>query len=263
MPGCGVGCATTPRRIRGGGSAGPTTTPAARAGRSITRRSSGCGARKDYGCRNHAGVNVWVSPRHRCSRPPTRRNGCGRWTSSSTPPPTADQSRSPRSSTRHTRECLGGLVARSTSPPTFSSTSWTASPPPASLPAGAALRQRTGAGLRRDGRLGRRTRRPGVHPTRPTLAQRLHRIVQRPAARRMPQHQHVLVADPRPGRHLATGRTSTTTTAGTQPWPTKPRPDTLPPAPTDNRLSQPLDRFTGSRQYGCREGWVPSAPPRF
>jgi putative transposase len=45
--------------------------------------------------------------------------------------------------------------------------------------------------LRRGGRLGRRTRRPALHPTRPALAQRLHRVVQQPGARRMPQHHHV------------------------------------------------------------------------
>jgi hypothetical protein len=33
------------------------------------------------------------------------------------------------------------------------------------------------------------------------LDQRLHRVVQQPGPRRMPQHQHVLVADPRPSRH--------------------------------------------------------------
>jgi hypothetical protein len=34
---------------------------------------------------------------------------------------------------------------------------------------------------------------PALHPTGPALAQRLHRVVQQPGARRMPQHQHVLV----------------------------------------------------------------------
>jgi transposase InsO family protein len=38
---------------------------------------------------------------------------------------------------------------------------------------------------------------------------------------------------PTPRSSSATGRPSTTTTDGTQPWPTKHRPDTLPPAPTD------------------------------
>src|SRR5882757_6871238 len=32
------------------------------------------------------------------------------------------------------------------------------------------------------------------------LAQRLHRIVQRPGPRRMPQHRHLLVPSPSPGR---------------------------------------------------------------
>jgi hypothetical protein len=36
------------------------------------------------------------------------------------------------------------------------------------------------------------------------------------------------------------------TTAGTQPWDIKPRPATLLPAPTDNRLLQPLDQNTGT-----------------
>jgi hypothetical protein len=43
-------------------------------------------------------------------------------------------------------------------------------------------------------------RRARLHPTRPAVAQRLHRIVQRPAPRRMPQHQPVLVTRPCPGR---------------------------------------------------------------
>ena len=95
----------------------------------------------------------------------------------------------------HTRECLGGLVDRSiTADDLIDELDRLAAA--ARLPGGAALRQRPRTGLRRDGRLGRRTRRPGLHPTRRALAQRLHRIVQRPGPRRMPEHQHVLVPDP-------------------------------------------------------------------
>jgi putative transposase len=39
-------------------------------------------------------------------------NACGRWTSSSTPRPTADRSRIVSIVDEHTRECLGGLVDR-------------------------------------------------------------------------------------------------------------------------------------------------------
>jgi putative transposase len=55
-------------------------------------------------------------------------------------------------------------------------------------------------GLPSDGPVGHRTRRARLHPTRPALAERLHRILQRPAPRRMSQHQQLLVARPRPGR---------------------------------------------------------------
>jgi hypothetical protein len=47
-----------------------------------------------------------------------------------------------------------------------------------------------------------------------------------------------------------TGKTNTTTTGGTPPWATKPQSATLPPASTNDRLSQGLGQFTGSRQSG-------------
>jgi hypothetical protein len=91
----------------------------------------------------------------------------------------------------HTRECLGGLVERNiTGRHLIDELDRLAVDRgyPAVL-----LRQRLRFRLRRDGRLGRRTRRPALHPTRPALAQRQHRVVQQPGARRMPQHQHFLV----------------------------------------------------------------------
>ncbi|BCI87836.1 hypothetical protein NIIDMKKI_30420 [Mycobacterium kansasii] len=39
---------------------------------------------------------------------------------------------------------------------------------------------------------------------------------------------------------------TTTITGGTLPWATKPPPTTLPPAPTNERLSFAVDQFTGS-----------------
>src|SRR5206468_2769945 len=48
---------------------------------------------------------------------------------------------------------------------------------------------------------GRRTRRSALHPTRRAMEERLHRIVQRPRPRRMPEHQRLLVFGPSPGRH--------------------------------------------------------------
>src|SRR5271155_2381764 len=49
--------------------------------------------------------------------------------------------------------------------------------------------------------MGKRARRVALHPARRALAQRIRRIVQLPSARRMPEHQHLLVPDPGPGRH--------------------------------------------------------------
>ena len=80
----------------------------------------------------------------------------------------------------------------------------------------------------------------GLHPARITVAQRLHRVVQQPGPRRVPQHQHLLVTDPRRNRHHRLE-------ARIQPPPAllpglpKARPATLPPAPTDNRLSLSVD----------------------
>lgn len=52
------GCGTTPERIPDGASGARITMLAARVGWSTTIRSSGCGARRGYGCRNGTGVNV-------------------------------------------------------------------------------------------------------------------------------------------------------------------------------------------------------------
>jgi len=51
---------------------------------------------------------------------------------------------------------------------------------------------------------------------------------------------------PRPASSSATGNTTTTTTAATQPWATNPQPATLPPVPTNERLSFAVNQFTGS-----------------
>ena len=48
----------------------------------------------------------------------------------------------------------------------------------------------------------------------------------------------------------ATGNTTTTTTADTQPSATNPQPATLPPVPTNERLSFAVDQLTGSGQKG-------------
>jgi putative transposase len=75
---CGPGFAPTPRTTRGEGSGPPITTPAPKAGQSITRRSNAFGARKGYACRS-------VGPANASAHPPPE----------------------------HTRECLGGMVERS------------------------------------------------------------------------------------------------------------------------------------------------------
>ena len=69
----------------------------------------------------------------------------------------------------HTRECLGGLVERSITADTLID-ELDCIAAGRGYPRGAALRQRPRTGLRRDGRLGRRTGRPGLHPTRRALA---------------------------------------------------------------------------------------------
>lgn len=43
-------------------------------------------------------------------------------------------------------------------------------------------------------------------------------------------------------------KTNATTAEDIPRWATRPRPDTLPSASTDNRLSRSVDRITGSRQ---------------
>jgi len=82
------GCGTMRRRIRGGVTGGPTTTLAARASRSTTRRSNGCGATKDCGWpqrRRRKRVGSSTVPDTVTADAPNR---VRRSTSSSTPPPT-------------------------------------------------------------------------------------------------------------------------------------------------------------------------------
>ncbi len=100
----------------------------------------------------------------------------------------------------HTRECLGGLVERSvTSEHLITELDRLA----AARGYPAVLRCDNGPELAcaAMSRLGRRAHRPVVHPARPALAQRLHRIVQRPTPRRVPEHQPVLVTHPRTRHH--------------------------------------------------------------
>jgi hypothetical protein len=95
---------------------------------------------------------------------------------------------------------------------------------------------------------GRRTHRPALHPTRPALAQRLHRVVQQPRPRRMPRHQHVLVTG-------SGARGDQRLEGGLQPPPTAQRPRL--PGPSGLRCSlQPpmndrcLDPHTVARFVG-------------
>lgn len=82
----------------------------------------------------------------------------------------------------HTRECLGGLAGR-----TITGDDLTGELDRIAQQRGypAVLRrgQRPRARLRRDGRLGPRAHRPGLHPARRAVAQRLRRIVQFPDPR--------------------------------------------------------------------------------
>jgi hypothetical protein len=127
MPGCARGCGTGQGTIRAAGSVLPTTMPALRAGRSTTRKSSGSGATRACGYRNDVGASVSARPRHRTPRPRMRRMWCGRWISSSTPPPTAARSRSCPLWT-NTPVNASAAWSTATSPVTTSSPSSTASP---------------------------------------------------------------------------------------------------------------------------------------
>jgi hypothetical protein len=69
----------------------------------------------------------------------------------------------------HTRECPGGLVERNITGEDLTS-ELDRIAAERGYPGCAAMRQRTRAGLRRDGRLGRRTRRAVLHPARRALA---------------------------------------------------------------------------------------------
>jgi putative transposase len=94
----------------------------------------------------------------------------------------------------HTRECLGVLVARSVTSEDLTD----------ELDRLAAERGYPGRAALRNGaelacaasRQGRRTGRAVVHPARRAVAQRLRRVVQQPPARRVPEHQHLLVPGP-------------------------------------------------------------------
>jgi transposase InsO family protein len=100
----------------------------------------------------------------------------------------------------HTRECLGGLVERSiTADRLIDELDRLADD--RGYPA--VLRCDNGPELACTAMADWAGERVGLAfiPTRRTLAQRLHRILQRPAPRRMPQHRAVLVPGPCPGHH--------------------------------------------------------------
>ena len=99
----------------------------------------------------------------------------------------------------HTRECLGGLVERSiTSDRLIDELDRLAQD--RGYPA--VLHCDNGPELACAAMADWTSERVGlvIHPTRRTVAQRLHRVVQRAAPRRMLEHQPVLVLNPRPGR---------------------------------------------------------------
>ena len=198
-PPCGAGCASTPRTIRAVVSGRPTTMPAVKDGSSITRRFNVCGVRKGCAFLSGAAVNVTAPrppPTCRPLMPPT---GSGRWTSSSTPPPTGARSRSPPSSTNTP---AGAWVVWSSalspartsapnstaSPPSVAATqpscdattdpNWPATPWPPGPTANSACT----------------SSRPASPGATATSSRSIH-------PRRMPQHQQLLVTGPRPCRH--------------------------------------------------------------
>ena len=139
----------------------------------------------------------------------------------------------------HTRECLGGLVERSITADTLIDELDRLA---ADRGYPAVLRCDNGPELACEAMAdwaGERVGLAFIPPGQPGATDTSSRST--PGPRRMPEHQHLLVADPSPGRDQLTGRRNTTTTDGTQPWATRPRPATLPPAPTDERLSQTVD----------------------
>ncbi len=135
------------------------------------RKIQRLGEKRACECPNADDAGDWAPAPPRTDRRPTHRTGSGRWTSNSTPPPTGDPSSSSRSSTNTP---ANASATSSTDPSRRRPHRRSRSPRPAPrLPERAALRQRPRTGLRRDGRLGRRTRRPVLHPTRLTLVNRL------------------------------------------------------------------------------------------
>ena len=62
----------------------------------------------------------------------------------------------------------------------------------------------------------------------------------------MPQHQHLLVTDPRSSRHHRLEGRIQPPPAALGPGPRSPRQATLPPVPTNNRLSLAMDQLPGS-----------------
>jgi putative transposase len=108
---CGPGCGTMPELIPGGVSAGRITTPAARAGWSTTRRSSGSGATRVYGCRDDTGVKrLGVSTVTAVAADAPNRVWAVDFQFDAT-----NDGRPVKIVSivdEHTRECLGGLVER-------------------------------------------------------------------------------------------------------------------------------------------------------
>ena len=177
------------------------TTPAAKDGSSITRRSNAFGAKRDCGCRSGDDANATAPPPR---RPTVIADAPNRvWAVDFQFDSTTDGRPIKIVSIvdEHTRECLGGMVERSI----------TGEHLIAELDRLAAERGTYPAVLRCDngpelacsamadwvGRSGR----SALHPARRAVAQRLCRIVQLPHPRRMPQHQQLLVTGPGPRGH--------------------------------------------------------------
>src|SRR5207342_991614 len=221
-----------------------------------TKRSNGCGGRKGCGCRSTGAANVWAPPPHPIPPPRMRRTRCGRWTSSSTPPPTADRSRSsPLSTSTPVNASVGWSSAPS--PPTNSSTNLTGSPTSAAIrrccaattaPSWPALRWPSGP-----------TNESGSGSSHP--GSRGATAISSPSTADSATNASTSTSSgpwPTPESSSATGKPSTTTTAGTQPSAINHPLYTLRPAPTNEpELSQSPDQFTGSCQHdsGQRQAW--------
>jgi hypothetical protein len=100
----------------------------------------------------------------------------------------------------HTRECLGGMVERSITGEDLIAELDRLAAQRGTYPA--VLRCDNGPELACSAMADwQPAGRAALHPARGAVARRLRRIVQLPHPRRMPRHQQVLVAGPRPSDH--------------------------------------------------------------